>query len=248
MKKIFKWFFISLAILLLVLTVLGIMAHEAKPQTTPSSAADTLAQKMMTAVNKTAWDSTAIISWDFAGRQKYLWDKSRNFVKVMWDNNEVLLHTKTVTGKTYRKGKEVTGSKSQQLISKAWEHFCNDSFWLNAVVKVFDEGTSRSLIKVKDGREALLVAYESGGVTPGDAYGWILDKNGLPKSWKMWVSIIPIGGLEFTWEDWVTLETGAKIATLHKSKIFDLKINEVKGAANLAAYGLTKDPFLAIAN
>jgi len=247
MKKFFKWFFIGLASLLLILTVLGIIAHESRPATSPSPEADALAQKMMAAVNKTAWDTTNIISWDFAGRQKYLWDKSRNYVKVMWSDNEVLLHTKSVTGKSFAKGVEVTGEKATKLVSQAWKHFCNDSFWLNAVVKAFDTGTSRSIVSTKDDRQAMMVSYDSGGVTPGDAYGWILDKNGLPKSWKMWVGIIPVGGLEFTWEDWITLDTGAKISTLHKSKIFNLKLSDVKGAASLAAYGLTSDPFAAIA-
>lgn len=247
MKKFFKWFFIGLASLLLILTVLGIIAHESRPATSPSPEADALAQKMMTAVNKTAWDTTNIISWDFAGRQQYLWDKGRNFVKVMWGDNEVLLHTKSVTGKGFAKGVEATGEKANKLVSEAWKHFCNDSFWLNAVVKAFDPGTSRSIVQTDDEREAMMVSYETGGVTPGDAYAWILDDNGMPKSYKMWVGIIPIGGLEFTWEDWITLDTGAKIATLHKSKIFDLKLSDVKGAANLAAYGLTSDPFAAIA-
>ena len=247
MKKFFKWFFIGLASLLLILTVLGIMAHESRPATNPTVEADSLAQKMITAVNKPAWDTTNIISWDFAGRQQYLWDKGRNYVKVMWSDNEVLLHTKSVTGKSYVKGEAVKGDKANKLVGQAWKHFCNDSFWLNAAVKAFDSGTSRSIVQTKDGRDAMMVSYDSGGVTPGDAYGWILDENGLPKSWKMWVSIIPVGGLEFTWEDWITLDTGAKVATLHKSKIFDLKLKDVKGATSLAAYGLTSDPFAAIA-
>ena len=247
MKKFFKWFFILIAVLLVILTAIGFMAHESKPEGTPSAEADALAQKMMAAVNKPAWDTTAIISWDFRGEHQFLWDKSRNFVKVMWDENEVLLHTKSVTGKAFKKGTEVVGDKAKTLVSKAWSHFCNDSFWLNAVVKVFDEGTSRRNVKIGDGRDAMMVSYDSGGVTPGDSYAWILDENGLPTSYKMWVSIIPVGGLEFTWENWITLDTGAKIATLHKSRIFDLKIDDVKGAASLAAYGLASDPFEAIA-
>ena len=246
MKSFFKWFFIGLAGLILLLTIFGIIMHESKPVGTPNAAADTLAQKMMAAVNKPAWDTTAVLSWDFSGRQKYLWDKSRNFVKVMWGDNEVLLHTKSVTGKSYTDGKEVSGAKAEKLVKQAWKHFCNDSFWLNAVVKAFDPGTSRSIVTTEDDREAMMVTYESGGVTPGDAYAWILDENGLPKSWKMWVNIIPVGGLEFTWEDWITLDTGAKIATLHKSRIFDLKLTDVKGSASLAAHGLTTDPFAPI--
>jgi hypothetical protein len=49
-----------------------------------------------------------------------------------------------------------------------------------------DEGTTRSLVKNEDKTNGLLVSYASGGVTPGDAYLWKLDANGLPQSYKMW--------------------------------------------------------------
>lgn len=244
MKKFLKWLVILLVSLFVILAIAGFILHESKPVGNPSAEADALAKKMMMAVNKTAWDTTAVISWDFAGRQQYLWDKERHFVKVMWGDHTVLLHTKSVTGKAFTNGVEVTGDEANDLVQMAWRHFCNDSFWLNAVVKAFDPGTSRSLVETKDEKNVLMVSYESGGVTPGDAYAWILDENGLPTSYKMWVSIIPVGGVEFTWENWVTLDTGAKIATLHKSAVFDLEIRDVKGAASLAAYGLDEDPFV----
>lgn len=243
MKKFIKWFLIIGLVLVLVLTIIGFLLNESKPQGNASPKADAVAQKMMAAVDKAAWDTTAIISWDFAGRQQYLWDKDRHFVKVMWGENTVLLHTKSITGKAFKNGVEVTGDAANSAVQMAWRHFCNDSFWLNAVVKAFDPGTSRSMVKTKGGKEAMMVSYASGGVTPGDAYAWILDENGLPTSYKMWVNIIPIGGVEFTWEKWITLETGAKISTLHKSAVFDLEIRDVKGAASLEAYGLEEDPF-----
>ena len=244
MKKILKWILILLVILFVIFGIVGFLLNESKPEGVPSPEADAVAEKMMAAVDKAAWDTTAIISWDFAGRQQYLWDKERHFVKVMWGEKMVLLHTKSVTGKAFQNGVEVAGEEANKLVQMAWRHFCNDSFWLNAVVKAFDPGTSRSLVKTEDGTDAMMVSYESGGVTPGDSYAWILDENGLPTSYKMWVKIIPIGGVAFTWDNWVTLDTGAKIATLHKSAVFDLEIRDVKGAANLEAYGLEDDPFV----
>lgn len=243
MKKFLKWFFILSVALIAILAIVGFVLHESKPKVQPSKFADEVALKMMEAVDKAAWDTTAILSWDFAGRQQYLWDKERNFVKVMWGENTVFLHTKSVTGKAFKNGEALTGDEADSSVKMAWRHFCNDSFWLNAVVKAFDPGTTRSLAKVKDGRGGVMVDYSSGGVTPGDAYLWIVDENAMPTSYKMWVSIIPIGGVEFTWENWITLDTGAKIATLHKSAVFDLEIRDVKGAASLEAYGLAEDPF-----
>ena len=240
MKKFLKWFVILLVVLMAILAIVGFFLNEPKPKGKPSKLADEITELMMAAVDKAAWDTTAIISWDFAGRQQYLWDKERNIVKVMWGENEVYLDTKTVTGRAFSNGKEVT---TNSLIQQAWKHFCNDSFWLNAVVKAFDPGTTRSLAKPKKGQGGIMVEYASGGVTPGDAYLWIVDENALPVSYKMWVSILPIGGVEFTWENWITLDTGAKIATLHKSAVFDLEIRDVKGAASLEAYGFEKDPF-----
>ena len=243
MKKFLKWAFILLAVFLLILTVIGFMTHESKPTANQSAAADQLAQKMMAAVNKTAWDTTNIISWNFAGRNQYLWDKGRNFVKVVMGKNTVLLNTKAVDGIAFKDGKELSGKSATTQIQAAWKNFCNDSFWLNAVVKAFDPGTKRSIVNTKDGREGLMVHYESGGVTPGDSYVWLLDENGMPKSYKMWVKIIPVGGLEFTWQDWVTLDTGAKVASLHKSKVFDIPVTEIKGTTSLQAHGLDEDPF-----
>jgi len=243
MKKFLKWFLILALLLIAIVTIAGFLISESKPEGQPSPQADTVAQKMMAAVDKAAWDTTAIISWDFAGRQQYLWDKDRHFVKVIWGDNIVLLHTKSISGKAFTNGVEVTGEAADKLVKMAWRHFCNDSFWLNAVVKLFDSGTSRSMVKTKGGVEGMMVTYATGGATPGDSYVWIVDENGLPTSYKMWVSIIPIGGVEFTWEKWITLSTGAKIATLHKSAVFDLEIRDVKGATSLEAYGLKEDPF-----
>ena len=62
------------------------------------------------------------------------------------------------------------------LRGKAYSFFCNDSFWMIAPFKAFDEGVTRTIVMSKEGNQNLLVSYASGGVTPGDSYLWILDK------------------------------------------------------------------------
>jgi hypothetical protein len=79
---------------------------------------------------------------------------------------------------------------------------------------------------MQDEKEALMVTYTSGG-TPGDSYVWILDENYVPSAWRMWVSIVPIGGFETSWEDYITFPSGLKIATIHGG-LFDLKLENIK--------------------
>jgi hypothetical protein len=64
---------------------------------------------------------------------------------------------------------------------------------------------------MQDNQEALLITYASGGSTPGDSYMWFVDQNYRPKAWRMWVSIIPVGGLETTWEKLKTFQNNLKL-------------------------------------
>ena len=81
----------------------------------------------------------------------------------------------------------------------------------------------------EDGKDALLVTYTKGGTTPGDSYLWHFDENGKPKSYQMWVDILPIDGLEASWDNWITTESGAILPTTHKLLVLDLDMGDVKG-------------------
>jgi hypothetical protein len=59
----------------------------------------------------------------------------------------------------------------------------------------------------------------------------------------MWVSIVPIGGLEVSWEGWVTLSTGAKISTRHRWGPVELALTDVAAAPTLDALMPGSDPF-----
>jgi hypothetical protein len=243
--KWLKWLLGIIGVIMLSLFIIVQVLSESMPQGSKGAQADALANKMFTAINKTAWDETAIVQWTFKGMHDFLWDKKRNLVKVSWDDYEVLVVLDETTGKAWKSGVELTGNEADKLVKTAWGYFCNDSFWLNAPAKAFDPGTERSIVK-HEGKDALMVSYISGGVTPGDSYLWILDEQGLPKSYKMWVSIIPVGGMEFTWEKWTNLPTGARIATFHKSKVLDIDISNLKSGTNFSDFGISKDPFMPI--
>ncbi len=249
MKKVFKIIGYFLLILIVLLGAAFFMFNEKLPMGVKGEKAEALAQKMIQAVDKTAWDTTHIISWASRAGNAFVWDKERNLAQVEWKNNKVLLDIHKVSGKAWENQTEVTDpAHAQELIQKAYKFFINDAYWLNPVVKIYDDGVVRSFVTLADGREGLLVSYSSGGVTPGDSYLWLVDANGLPTAWKLWVKVLPLGGIEMSWEDWITLPTGAKVATMHTGKATGAKIplTDVKAAAHLEGLGLKEDLFLTI--
>ncbi len=219
--------------------------NESRPQGVQSAEADQLAQKMLQAVNKDAWDQTNVLQWTFADRHSFLWDKQQNAVLVTWEENKVLLNLSDLSTSTVEVGGvKQKGETRKKLTDEAWSFFCNDSFWVIAPTKVFDEGVKRSIVELEDGSKGLMVTYGSGGVTPGDSYLWILDENGLPKSYKMWVEIIPVGGLEATWADWEKMPTGVMLPKSHELTAMGMSIpiTNLKAGRNLSDIGITGNP------
>jgi hypothetical protein len=62
----------------------------------------------------------------------------------------------------------------------------------------------------------------------------------------MWVKIIPIGGIKSTWENWVTLPGGAKIAIDRRMGPLNIKMTNVMSGKSYKDCGLEKDPFLSL--
>ena len=194
----------------------GLLLHEPRPVGVAGPAAEALADRLLAAVDAAAWDTTAYVAWDFAGRQRYRWWRDRDTVEVAWGHKRVLLHTQSLTGLAFEGGVRQNGPRADELVERAWAHFANDGFWLAAPFKVWDPGTTRALVRTEAGGEALLVTYGSGGVTPGDAYLWHLGPGGLPIRFEMWVSLLPVGGVDATWAGYRTLASGARVATRHE--------------------------------
>lgn len=206
--------------------------NEALPKGIKSKEADELAYKMLVNLNYDAYKNTNYLEWTFKNRHHYKWRKNKNSCDVYWKNFKVSIHfTDELKNQAFVDNVVISDKEtSKKLIKKATEYFNNDSFWLVAHYKVFDKGTERQLVTLKNNKKALLVTYKSGGSTPGDSYLWHFDNDGKPKNFQMWVDILPINGLTATWGDWTVTESGAQLPTFHKLGFLGLQITDIKGS------------------
>lgn len=238
-KKFLRLFLILLGLLVIVAVILFFWLDRPIPEYRKGPEARQLAHQMSAVLHEQAWDSTAWVTWTFPGGHHYIWHKPSGWVRVKWGNHSVMLQTHQRSASRVS-DTSLTGEEAQALIEKAWKHFCNDSYWLIAPYKWDDPGVQLGWVDT----HRLLVQYTAGGVTPGDTYVWTLDKNGRPISFRMWVSIIPIGGLQATWEQWDTTHTGAVIATQRSlAGIVDLQIKDLATGFTPQDIGLAQNPF-----
>lgn len=228
---------VAFFVVLFVALGLGcVLLHEPLPQATPGPRAEALADRMLDAVNADAWRrDTGAVRWTFDGRE-HLWDTRRNLARVVDGDVTVWIDVNTRGGVAHRDGQRVGTQEESWLVSWAYAMWANDSFWLNPVVKLRDPGTTRGVVE-RDGQDALLVTYSSGGVTPGDSYLWHVGPDGRPTRWEMWVSILPIGGVDTSWEGWTELPTGAWVSIRHDLAGLMTREVSVEAGADLDALG-----------
>lgn len=229
--------------LLLAALSLSTACGAPRPQGRSGPEADALARAVEAAVDIPAWRATGAVRWTFMNRHEHLWDRHRDLIRVRYGDTEIMRALWEPRGRAWISGKEVTDPDDlQELLDEAYAKWVNDAFWLNPLEKLFDPGVRREVVTTEAGTDGLLVTFGSGGLTPGDAYLWTLDENGRPTHWKMWVSILPIGGVGASWEGWVRLPTGAWVSTRHATPVWTLELGNVAGARDVVAL-LGEDPF-----
>lgn len=215
---------------LLLFSFLYFKYNEDLPEGKIGPEADQLAEQMLSALNSDAYENTDFIEFTFKGRRHYKWEKFKNKCSVKWEDYKVDLDLDDPNKSlAYIHNFRVYDERAAEITQQALEYFNNDSFWLVGPYKVFDPGVERSLVNTSENGTALLVTYTSGGTTPGDSYLWLLDEKKKPIAFKMWVSILPIEGLEVSWEGWTTTESGAILPTFHKFFLFGIELQGVKG-------------------
>jgi hypothetical protein len=204
--------------------------HEDLPIGKQGVEADALANRMLEALDYEAYKNTSYIEWTYRDNHHFKWQKYLGICDVFWKDYKVTLHLNDLEkSKAYVHNFAVVDEKREELINKALVYFNNDSFWLVAPYKVMDPGVERQIITRENNKKELLITFVSGGTTPGDSYLWSLDENGKPLSFKMWTSVLPINGLQASWSDWTTTNSGAQLPTGHRLLFLNLEIKNIKG-------------------
>lgn len=209
------------------LAILVVIKAEPLPEGQAGPEADLLTERIEQAVGLAAWQKSAAVAFTFASN-RHFWDRRRKLVEVRWreSGDDLTVQYDSVTGRhvTLRNENPLpAGSKSREFYLAAHKKHTNDAFWLNPFSMMRAPGSQRRFI----GDRALLVTYSSGGVTPGDSYLYITDRNYRPIAIKMWVSIIPLKGLRFSVDGWQSFGDGAWLGLKHHSEFFDIDLKDV---------------------
>ena len=219
-KIILKIAAILISIAAILFLAVYLKYNSTLPKGIKGEKASTLAFNISKSIGYEAYEHTNFISWNVNG-YFYKWNKKNKVVDVKWGKNHVLYNQNEPQKSILISPKNSAPKIIKKLITKAESKFNNDSFWLVAPFKLFDKGVELSYIEAsKTENASLLVTYKSGGTTPGDSYQWFVDEKFVPTHFKMWVQIIPIGGVPAIWTNWKTMQPGFKLA--HKKKILDV--------------------------
>ncbi len=243
MKIIRKAGFILLVIISLIMVVL-LFWREDIPDGRLGARAEQLADSMAMAMGQDAWENLQWISWKVNDRRSYIWHKPEDLAIIRFGDYRVHLNLNSLIGSAWQNGEILDGVKKDQAILKAWSKWCFDSFLLNPVAKIRDEGTVRKYVEHSDGSSGLLVTFTKGGETPGDSYLFELNDAWLPQRASMWVRKIPVGGLDLTFEDYIEPGKGIHIASAHRIGPVSFAIHDLTIGDSFTDLGFKQNPFL----
>lgn len=244
MKRVYLIRTLFVVILAIAIGYMSLKAiSEEIPESTNDNLATSIAKQIEAATGKADFDNFRYLRWSTIRNHSFVWDKTQKQVIVHFSDYKVLLNLDHLDSSRVFEEEHLTDNKKVAIIQKAYSHFCNDSFWLIAPYKLFDEGVQRTLVK-RGSKNQLMITFASGGVTPGDSYLWYLDDNHLPTGVQMWTQKIPVDGIYITWENFKVVSGTSQIALDHKFGPINIKIENLEAGNSMHDLKLDKDPFL----
>ena len=152
-----------------------------------------LADQVMTAMGgRKAWDETRILSWNFFGARKLLWDRMTGDVRIdfLKQDMKILMNVKNMKGRVLKNGVEMDQPDSlNKYLERGKAIWINDSYWLVMPFKLKDSG-----VTLKYSREdttlagtpssVLTLTFRDVGTTPENKYEvWVDQESKLVTQW-----------------------------------------------------------------
>ncbi|WP_157621288.1 hypothetical protein [Salisaeta longa] len=196
-----------------------------------ASTADSIAFRMYRAHGAAGWNVVPYLRFSFGvGRgdtsqvvAQHLWNKETGAYRVEWDvapestlvalfDVDEVSNGLPTTGAVYGNGEPVDSARADSLLRVAYQRFINDSYWLLAPLKVFDEGVQRTYVPDSSTSEHAVIRLSFGdvGLTPGDRYWLYVDRaTGLLDRWAFHLQGMPdtAAARAFDWTQTQPLET-----------------------------------------
>lgn len=213
-----------LALWMLAVTAVPALAQE--EDAGEMSTADAVAQRLVDAHGADAWASLPYLRFDFAVEgegqtqlvARNLWNRRTGAYRVeLPDTLQTVIVVQTndsqpgsVAGTVYQNGEEVSGDTREQMLKTGYQRFINDTYWLLAPLKVFDEGVNRSYVADSSDAEhdVLHLTFGDVGLTPDDEYWLYVNKDtGLLDRWAFRLQSMPDDATPaaFDWTGYKTL-------------------------------------------
>ena len=168
-------------------------AAEGFDQANSDPAAVELADSIMEAMGGWEnWNNTRFISWNFFGNRNLVWDKKQERARIesIKDSITYLVNLRTLTGKVWVKGQQLTESDSlNKMLNRAKSIWINDSYWLVMPFKLKDSGVTLKYLGEDTlntgGRcNVLALTFNNVGDTPQNKYHVYVDlTDNLVKQW-----------------------------------------------------------------
>ena len=180
-----------------------------------------------------AWNALPVLRFEYGferdGQQqvaaRHYWDKHHNRYCVEWPGGEDSTYVGIFSawpdsGQVYVNGTLLDGDAGEAALATAHRRTINDTYWLLAPLKVFDDGVTRSYVPDSSSAttDVIKLSFSNVGLTPGDQYWLSVDReSGRLRQWTFVLEGNP-RPLSFKWTDYYQLNGPAGPVLLSRRK------------------------------
>lgn len=187
------------------------------------------------------WRNVPALGFTFAAGQQpdqrveiaqHWWNRETGDYRVEWNGGPDSAYTAVFnvrefdqdppTGRAALNGTRLDSAAEAQALRAARHRFANDTYWLLAPVKLFNDGVHRAYAADSsgDGFEVLQLSFDDVGITPDDRYWLTADSTGRLDHWAFHLEGMAPDAppAVFRWTGYETFATPAGPVTLATRK------------------------------